>query len=63
MTTHIDDFLQESVAKFGSKNAFIEFNGRSITYKEFDDLSKKIASKILSKLPIKSTRTHTNHTS
>ncbi|EAI4441860.1 amino acid adenylation domain-containing protein, partial [Campylobacter lari] len=56
MTTHINDFLQESVAKFGSKNAFVEFNGRSISYKEFDDLSKKIASKILSKLPTKSTQ-------
>ncbi|EFO9214507.1 AMP-binding protein, partial [Campylobacter lari] len=49
-------FLQESVAKFGSKNAFVEFNGRSISYKEFDDLSKKIASKILSKLPTKNTQ-------
>ncbi|HEF1622256.1 TPA: amino acid adenylation domain-containing protein [Campylobacter lari] len=56
MTTHINDFLQESVAKFGSKNAFVEFNGRSISYKKFDDLSKKIASKILSKLPTKSTQ-------
>ncbi|EGO0809469.1 amino acid adenylation domain-containing protein [Campylobacter lari] len=56
MITHINDFLQQSVAKFGSKNAFVEFNGKSITYKEFDDLSKKIASKILSKLPTKSTQ-------
>ncbi|HEC1759046.1 TPA: amino acid adenylation domain-containing protein [Campylobacter lari] len=56
MTTHINDFLLESVAKFGSKNAFVEFNGKSISYKEFDDLSKKIASKILSKLPTKSTQ-------
>ncbi|EKK0830157.1 amino acid adenylation domain-containing protein [Campylobacter lari] len=56
MITHINDFLQESVAKFGSKNAFVEFNGKSISYKDFDDLSKKIASKILSKLPTKSTQ-------
>ncbi|EGK8010049.1 amino acid adenylation domain-containing protein, partial [Campylobacter lari] len=56
MITHINDFLQESVAKFRSKNAFVEFNGRNISYKEFDDLSKKIASKILSKLPTKSTQ-------
>ncbi|AJD06802.1 amino acid adenylation domain-containing protein [Campylobacter lari] len=56
MITHINDFLQENVAKFGSKNAFVEFNGKSINYKEFDDLSKKIASKILSKLPTKSTQ-------
>lgn len=41
MTTHINDFLLESVAKFGSKNAFVEFSGRSISYKKFDDLSKK----------------------
>ncbi|XNC65774.1 acyl-CoA synthetase family protein [Campylobacter lari] len=56
MITHINDFLQESVAKFGSKYAFVEFNGKSISYKEFNDLSKKIASEILSKLPIKSTQ-------
>ncbi|WP_257942757.1 AMP-forming adenylation domain superfamily protein, putative D-alanine:D-alanyl carrier protein ligase [Campylobacter lari] len=56
MITHINDFLQENVAKFGSKNAFVEFNGKNINYKEFDDLSKKIASKILSKLPTKSTQ-------
>ncbi|EAK5529727.1 amino acid adenylation domain-containing protein [Campylobacter lari] len=56
MITHINDFLQESVAKFENKNAFVEFNGKSISYKEFDDLSKKIASEILSKLPTKSTQ-------
>ncbi|EDO6637127.1 amino acid adenylation domain-containing protein [Campylobacter coli] len=56
MITHINDFLQESVAKFGSKNAFVEFNGRSISYKDFDKLSKKIASEILSRLSIKNTQ-------
>ncbi|WP_139452821.1 amino acid adenylation domain-containing protein [Campylobacter armoricus] len=56
MITHIDDFLQESVTKFGSKNAFVEFNGKGITYKEFDDLSKKIASEILSKFLTKNTQ-------
>ncbi|WP_139470633.1 amino acid adenylation domain-containing protein [Campylobacter armoricus] len=56
MITHINDFLQESVTKFGSKNAFVEFNGKGITYKEFDDLSKKIASEILSKFLTKNTQ-------
>ncbi|EII8775321.1 MULTISPECIES: amino acid adenylation domain-containing protein [Campylobacter] len=56
MITHINDFLQKSVTKFWNKNAFVEFGGRSITYKEFDHLSKKIASEILSKLPTKSTQ-------
>lgn len=53
MISHINDFLQKSIIKFGNKNAFVEFGGRSITYKEFDDISKKIACEILSKLPVK----------
>lgn len=52
MITHIDDFLQNSITKFKDKNIFVDINCRSITYQEFDHQSKKIASAILSKLPM-----------
>ena len=50
MICHIDDFLQKSVKKFPQKMLFKEMGGASITYKEFDDLSQKVASKLLNTL-------------
>ena len=50
MICHIDDFLQKSVKKFPQKMLFKEMGGVSITYKEFDDLSQKVASKLLNTL-------------
>ncbi|WP_270978307.1 AMP-binding protein, partial [Campylobacter upsaliensis] len=47
MICHIDDFLQKSVKKFPQKMLFKEMGGVNITYKEFDDLSQKLASEIL----------------
>lgn len=49
MITHIDDFLEESVKKFPDKTAFFDpFSQdlKSISYKEFELLSQKVASKI-----------------
>ncbi|EAK1781750.1 amino acid adenylation domain-containing protein [Campylobacter upsaliensis] len=50
MICHIDDFLQKSVKKFPHKTLFKEMGGVSITYKEFDDLSQKVATKLLNTL-------------
>ncbi|EPV2544091.1 amino acid adenylation domain-containing protein [Campylobacter upsaliensis] len=50
MICHIDDFLQKSVKKFPQKMLFKEMGGVSITYKEFDDLSQKVATKLLNTL-------------
>ena len=50
MICHIDDFLQKSVKKFPQKMLFKEMDGKSITYKEFDILSQKVASKLLNTL-------------
>ncbi|SUX26028.1 amino acid adenylation domain-containing protein [Campylobacter upsaliensis] len=50
MICHIDDFLQKSVKKFPQKMLFKEMDRKSITYKEFDDLSQKVASKLLNTL-------------
>ncbi|EAK2206911.1 amino acid adenylation domain-containing protein [Campylobacter upsaliensis] len=50
MICHIDDFLQKSVKKFPHKMLFKEMGGVSITYKEFDDLSQKVATKLLNTL-------------
>ncbi|MCR2114371.1 AMP-binding protein, partial [Campylobacter upsaliensis] len=50
MICHIDDFLQKSVKKFPQKMLFKEMDGKSIAYKEFDDLSQKVASKLLNTL-------------
>ena len=50
MICHIDDFLQKSVKKFPQKMLFKEMGGVNITYKEFDDLSQKLASEILKSL-------------
>ncbi|EKB9601399.1 amino acid adenylation domain-containing protein [Campylobacter upsaliensis] len=50
MICHIDDFLQKSVKKFPHKTLFKEMGGASITYKEFDDLSQKVATKLLNTL-------------
>ena len=47
MIRHIDDFLQKSVQKFPNKTAFVE-NDKGISYKDFEALCKKLASKILS---------------
>ncbi|MBX2078620.1 amino acid adenylation domain-containing protein [Campylobacter peloridis] len=47
MITHIADFLQKSVLKFPDKKLFVEFNGKSITYKEFSIITDKLASKII----------------
>lgn len=56
MTTHIYDFLEKSVNNFSDKTAFVEpfaKQGRKeITYKEFDLVSKKVASEILRTLGI-----------
>lgn len=49
MITNVVDFLQKSVLKFPNKKLFVEFNGKSITYKEFDIITDKLASKIISK--------------
>lgn len=51
MIRHIDDFLQKSVKKFPQKMLFKEVDGKSLTYEEFDVLSKKLASKLLKTLP------------
>ncbi|EAJ2282962.1 amino acid adenylation domain-containing protein [Campylobacter upsaliensis] len=50
MICHIDDFLQKNVKKFPHKTLFKEMGGVSITYKEFDDLSQKVATKLLNTL-------------
>ncbi|EAJ1957336.1 amino acid adenylation domain-containing protein, partial [Campylobacter upsaliensis] len=50
MICHIDDFLQKSMKKFPHKTLFKEMGGVSITYKEFDDLSQKVATKLLNTL-------------
>ena len=50
MICHIDDFLQKSVKKFPQKMLFKEMDGKSVTYKEFDILSQKVASKLLNTL-------------
>ncbi|MBF7044620.1 amino acid adenylation protein, partial [Campylobacter volucris] len=47
MITNINDFLQKSVAKYPDKKLFIEFDGKYITYKEFDIITDKLASKII----------------
>ena len=49
MITHINDFLEKSVNKYPDKKLFVEFNGKSITYKEFDQITKKLASAIINK--------------
>ncbi|MBK1994276.1 AMP-binding protein, partial [Campylobacter novaezeelandiae] len=49
MVRSIYDFLEKSVLKFPEKLAFVDIFGsnfKSISYKEFDILSKKLASKI-----------------
>lgn len=53
MITHIYDFLEKSVAKFGEKIAFVEpfaKERKELTYKDFDLNSKKLASEILRSL-------------
>ncbi len=47
MITHVADFLEKSIQKFPDKKLFIEFNGKSITYAEFDKASKALASHIV----------------
>lgn len=46
MTTHICDFLDESVVNFPDKIAFVE-NDKGITYAKFDQISNKLANQII----------------
>ena len=46
MIRHIDDFLQKSVEKFPTKTAFVE-GEKSVNFKDFDTLCKRLASRIL----------------
>lgn len=47
MITNINDFLQKSVNKYPDKKLFVEFDGKYISYKEFDIITDKLASKII----------------
>lgn len=47
MINNVNDFLQKSVAKHPNKKLFVEFDGKYITYKEFDLITDKLASKII----------------
>ncbi|MCR6586987.1 AMP-binding protein, partial [Campylobacter insulaenigrae] len=49
MITNVCDFLEKSVSKYPDKKLFVEFNGNHITYKEFDQITKKLASAIIEK--------------
>ncbi|KAA6227443.1 amino acid adenylation domain-containing protein [Campylobacter sp. LR185c] len=46
MITNVNDFLEKSVKKFPNKIAFEELD-KSISYKDFNETSKKVASKII----------------
>lgn len=53
MTTHIYDFLEKSLIQFSEKIAFVEpfaKERKEITYRDFDIVSKRVASEILERL-------------
>lgn len=45
MITHVDDFLENTARRFGTRTAFVE-NEKSISYGDFNILSQKLASEI-----------------
>lgn len=47
MIKNVTEFLRNSVENYPDKTMLVEYNGRSITYREFDELSNRLASHIV----------------